>query len=56
MAFEGMTGWLKHVTGRQAFFPHQMSFILELPTRRHETANARRLARPCRSGRRQVAD
>ena len=34
MAFEGLTGWLKHIAGRQAFFPHQMSFILELPTRR----------------------
>jgi ubiquinone/menaquinone biosynthesis C-methylase UbiE len=34
MTFEGMTGWFKHITGRQAFFPHQMSFILELPARR----------------------
>jgi ubiquinone/menaquinone biosynthesis C-methylase UbiE len=34
MTFEGMTGWLKHVTGRQAFFPHEMSFILELPARK----------------------
>ena len=34
MALEGMADWLKHVAGRQRFFPHQMSFILELPLRR----------------------
>lgn len=32
--FEGLTSWLKHLTGRQPFFPHQWSFILELPARR----------------------
>jgi SAM-dependent methyltransferase len=30
----GFTDWLKHLGGRQAYFPHQMSFVLELPLRR----------------------
>jgi ubiquinone/menaquinone biosynthesis C-methylase UbiE len=34
MSFDGLTGWLKHLVGRQPSFPHQMSFILELPARR----------------------
>jgi ubiquinone/menaquinone biosynthesis C-methylase UbiE len=34
MAFEGISSWLQHVTGRQPHFPHQMAFILELPLRR----------------------
>ena len=34
VSIEDLAGWLKHITGRQAFFPHQMSFILELPLRR----------------------
>jgi ubiquinone/menaquinone biosynthesis C-methylase UbiE len=34
MAFEGFTSWLSHIAGRQPYFPHQMSFILELPLRR----------------------
>jgi ubiquinone/menaquinone biosynthesis C-methylase UbiE len=34
MARDGVEGWLKHVFGRQAHFPHQMTFILELPLRR----------------------
>ena len=29
-----LTGWFKHLTGRQPFFPHQWSFILELSARR----------------------
>jgi len=33
MSFEGLASWLGHIVGRQAFFPHQMSFILELPVR-----------------------
>jgi len=33
MSFEGLGSWLGHIAGRQAFFPHQMSFILELPVR-----------------------
>jgi ubiquinone/menaquinone biosynthesis C-methylase UbiE len=31
--FDGLTSWIEHIAGRQAFFPHQMSFILELPFR-----------------------
>jgi CAAX protease family protein len=31
--FGGLASWLEHIAGRQAFFPHQMSFILELPFR-----------------------
>ena len=23
MSFDGLTGWLKHLVGRQPFFPHQ---------------------------------
>jgi hypothetical protein len=34
MSFEGLSSWLQHLAGRQAHFPHQMSFILELPLRR----------------------
>jgi SAM-dependent methyltransferase len=34
MAFEGFSSWLQHIAGRQPYFPHQMSFILELPLRR----------------------
>jgi len=34
MALEGFRSWLQHVFGSQSFFPHQMSFILELPFRR----------------------
>jgi ubiquinone/menaquinone biosynthesis C-methylase UbiE len=34
MALEGFSSWLQHVAGRQSYFPHQMSFILELPLRR----------------------
>lgn len=34
MAFEGFSSWLQHLAGRQSYFPHQMSFILELPLRR----------------------
>jgi ubiquinone/menaquinone biosynthesis C-methylase UbiE len=34
MAFEGFSSWLQHITGRRSYFPHQMSFILELPLRR----------------------
>lgn len=34
MALEGLSSWLQHITGRQPYFPHQMSFILELPLRR----------------------
>ena len=34
MAFEGFSSWLQHIAGRQSYFPHQMSFILELPLRR----------------------
>lgn len=34
MALEGLRSWLQHVFGSQPFFPHQMSFILELPLRR----------------------
>jgi ubiquinone/menaquinone biosynthesis C-methylase UbiE len=34
MNLEGLTGWFNHLTGRQPFFPHQWSFILELPLRR----------------------
>jgi CAAX protease family protein len=34
MAFEGVSSWLHHIAGRQSYFPHQMSFILELPLRR----------------------
>ncbi len=33
MRFDGLTSWIEHIAGRQAFFPHQMSFILELPFR-----------------------
>lgn len=31
---EGIASWLKHLVGRQSYFPHQMSPILELPIRR----------------------
>ena len=34
MNLDGLTSWVKHIAGRQPFFPHQMSFILELPLRR----------------------
>jgi ubiquinone/menaquinone biosynthesis C-methylase UbiE len=34
MAFEGFSSWVQHIAGRQRYFPHQMSFILELPLRR----------------------
>ena len=34
MALEGLSSWLQHIAGRQPYFPHQMSFILELPLRR----------------------
>ena len=34
MALEGLSSWLQHITGGQPYFPHQMSFILELPLRR----------------------
>src|SRR5512147_3251900 len=34
MALQGLSSWLQHITGRQPYFPHQMSFILELPLRR----------------------
>lgn len=62
MSFEGLTGWLKHLVGRQPFFPHQTSFILELPTRRllitpsqladrlHLTPSAKVLEVGCGSG------
>jgi ubiquinone/menaquinone biosynthesis C-methylase UbiE len=62
MRYEGLTGWFKHLTGRQPFFPHQMSFILELPMRRllitpsqladrlHLTKDARVLEVGCGSG------
>ena len=62
MSFEGLTGWFKHLVGRQPFFPHQMSFILELPTRRllitpsqladrlHLTPSAKVLEVGCGSG------
>ncbi len=33
MSFGGLASWLEHIAGRQTFFPHQMSFILELPFR-----------------------
>ncbi len=33
VSFEGMARWLEHIAGRQTFFPHQMSFLLELPFR-----------------------
>ena len=33
MSFDGLASGLAHIVGRQAFFPHQMSFILELPLR-----------------------
>ncbi len=29
----GLGSWLDHIAGRQPFFPHQLSFILELPLR-----------------------
>lgn len=62
MALEGMTDWIKHLVGRQPHFPHQMSFILESPTRRilitpsqlaerlHLTENSRVLEVGCGSG------
>ena len=34
MAMEGFASWLHHLVGGQPYFPHQMSFILELPLRR----------------------
>jgi ubiquinone/menaquinone biosynthesis C-methylase UbiE len=34
MAFAGFSSWVQHLAGRQSYFPHQMSFILELPLRR----------------------
>ena len=34
MALASLSSWLQHITGRQPYFPHQMSFILELPLRR----------------------
>lgn len=33
MAGDGLTRWIDHILGGQPFFPHQMSFILELPWR-----------------------
>ena len=59
---EGFTSWLEHLVGRRAFFPHQMSFILELPLRGllitpsqladrlHLTKNAKVLEVGCGSG------
>jgi ubiquinone/menaquinone biosynthesis C-methylase UbiE len=34
MVFAGFSSWVQHLAGRQSYFPHQMSFILELPLRR----------------------
>jgi ubiquinone/menaquinone biosynthesis C-methylase UbiE len=34
MALEGFASWCRHIARRQPYFPHQMSFILELPLRR----------------------
>jgi ubiquinone/menaquinone biosynthesis C-methylase UbiE len=62
MALEGLSSWLRHIAGRQPYFPHQMSFILELPLRRllvsperladrlHLTQNSRVLEVGCGSG------
>ena len=33
VSFDGLRRSIEHLVGRQAFFPHQMSFILELPFR-----------------------
>lgn len=34
MALEGLVSFFKHVTGGHPAFPHQMSFLLELPLRK----------------------
>ena len=34
MVLRGLKDWIEHLAGRKPHFPHQMSFVLELPLRR----------------------